>query len=84
MDRAGMGDLGANGFTGDSEGSRDAMSAAEFRRIRRKVGLSFNGLAAVLRYRDVRGLRRMEDGQQDISGPVQVVMEMLDDGRLVP
>lgn len=79
-----MENVGKENGTRDSEGAGDAMTAFDFRRIRKKAGLSFNELGALLRYRDVRGLRRMEDGEQPISGPVQLVMEMLDDGRLNP
>lgn len=60
----------------------DFMAAEDFRRIREKRDLSFNELASLLRYRDVRSLRRMEAGEQPISGPIRLVMEMLDDGRL--
>lgn len=60
------------------------MTAEEFKRIREKAKLSFNELGSLLRYKDVRTLRRMEAGEQDISGPIRLVMEMLDDGRLNP
>lgn len=62
----------------------NVMDAATFACIRAKARLSFNELASLLRYRDVRSLRRMEAGEQPISGPIRLVMEMLDDGRLDP
>lgn len=60
------------------------MPGRVMRAIRRKRALSIYELAALLRYRDVDGLRKMEAGDKPISGPVQLVMEMLDDGRLNP
>lgn len=69
------------GDAGDDP-SEGRMSATEFRSIRQGAGLSFHGLANLLRYNDVRTLRRYEKGSQDVSGPVSLLMEMLRDGRL--
>jgi DNA-binding transcriptional regulator YiaG len=41
-------------------------------------------LAAVLRIEDIRTIRRWERGERAISGPVSLLMELLDDGRLLP
>lgn len=60
------------------------MSGRVMRAIRRKCGLSIYELASLLRYRDVDGLREMEAEKKPLTGPVQLVMEMLDDGRLKP
>jgi DNA-binding transcriptional regulator YiaG len=60
------------------------MTGAEMSRIRKKCGLSIYELAALLRYRDVDGLRKMEARDAVVSGPIQLAMEMLDDGRLNP
>ena len=60
------------------------MTGAEMRRIRNKVGLSIPELASLLRYRDFDGLRKIEEGVKPMSGPIQLAMEMLDDGRLDP
>lgn len=71
--------------TADDRGIDGAdMDGASMKAIREKVGLSIYELAALLRYRDVDGLRKMESGKKPVSGPVQLVMEMLDDGRLKP
>lgn len=69
----------------DSRGIEGAtMTGATMRRIREKCGLSIPELAALMRYRDFDGLRQMESGKRPLSGPIQLVMEMLDDGRLDP
>lgn len=60
------------------------MTGRVMRRIRHKAGLSIYELASLLRYRDVDGLRKMEQRDALVSGPIQMVMEMLDDGRLKP
>lgn len=71
--------------TADDRGIEGAtMTGGEMRRIREKCGLSVPELAALLRYRDFDGLRKIESGDKPVSGPMQLVMEMLDDGRLDP
>jgi DNA-binding transcriptional regulator YiaG len=60
------------------------MTGTEMKSIREKAGLSLYELAAILRYRDTRGLRRMEDEDRLISGPMQLVLEALRDGRIKP
>lgn len=58
------------------------MTGEEFKRIRREAGLSLAELAAVLRIDDVRTLRRYEDGERPVSGPVSLIMEMIGAGEL--
>lgn len=60
------------------------MTPATFNRIRKKLGMTQTQLAAVLRIEDIRTIRRWEKGQRAISGPVSFLMELLDDGRLLP
>lgn len=57
------------------------MTAQEFKSIRIAAGLSLNELAAKLRINGDRLLRRWEDGEQPVSGPVSILMELLRDGR---
>ena len=58
------------------------MTPSAFKSIRERAGLSQSGLAALLRVEDLRTIRRYEKGEREISGPVSLLMEMLDDGRL--
>lgn len=58
------------------------MTPANFRRIRRAAGLTIAGLARVLRVSDEKTIRRYEAGERTISGPVQIIMEMMDAGEL--
>jgi DNA-binding transcriptional regulator YiaG len=60
------------------------MPGRVMRAIRLKVGLSIYELASLLRYKNVETLRKIEAGQRPMSGPIQLVMEMLDNGRLDP
>ena len=58
------------------------MTPEEFRSIRTKAGLSLDGLARVLRISDRASVHRWEKGQRAISGPVTVLMELLEAGEL--
>lgn len=58
------------------------MTPATFKTIRQRAGLSQSGLAALLRIDDLRTIRRYEKGERAISGPVSLLMELLDAGRL--
>jgi DNA-binding transcriptional regulator YiaG len=58
------------------------MTPSTFKSIRERAGLTQSGLAALLRVEDLRTIRRYEAGERAISGPVSLLMEMLDDGRL--
>lgn len=54
------------------------MTPKQFRKIREKAGYSVDQLAAVLRISDGRSVRRWEDGSRKVSGPVSLLMEMID------
>jgi DNA-binding transcriptional regulator YiaG len=56
------------------------MTPATFKAIRQRAGLTQSGLAALLRIGDLRTIRRWEAGEREISGPVCILMEMLDAG----
>jgi len=58
------------------------MTPATFKSIRQRVGLTQSGLASVLRISDIRTIRKWEAGERSISGPVAILMEMLDAGEL--
>ena len=60
------------------------MTPAEFRRIRRALGLSAQGLARLLQVSDGRTVRRWEAGDRDIPGPVRVLMLILSSGVITP
>jgi DNA-binding transcriptional regulator YiaG len=55
-----------------------------FKSIRQRLGLTQSGLAAVLRVNDLRTVRKWEAGERAISGPVSLLMELLDDGTITP
>ena len=57
------------------------MTPATFKAIRQRAGLTQSGLAAVLRIGDIRTIRRWEAGEREISGPVTLLMEMIDEGK---
>ena len=58
------------------------MTSETFKSIRNRAGLTQSGLAALLRISDSRAIRRWETGEREISGPVALLMEMLDAGKL--
>jgi DNA-binding transcriptional regulator YiaG len=58
------------------------MTPAEFKAIRHKLGLTQSGLAARLRVEDIRSIRRYETGERSISGPVSLLMELMDAGNI--
>ena len=60
----------------------ETMPPSECRRIRNKAGLSLNQLAKVLRIGDLSTIHRWEKGARPISGPVSILLEMLDTGEL--
>ncbi len=61
-----------------------SMTPAQFKTIRQRVGLSQSGLARALRVEDVRTIRRYETGERAISGPVTLLMELIDAGLIPP
>ena len=58
------------------------MDRATFKAIRERAGLTQAALAARLRIDDHRTIRRYEAGERAVSGPVSLLMEMLDAGKL--
>jgi DNA-binding transcriptional regulator YiaG len=58
------------------------MTPATFKSIRERAGLTQSGLAAILRIEDLRTIRRYETGERSISGPVSLLMELLDQGKI--
>lgn len=58
------------------------MTPDELRRIRTKAGLSLDGLARIIRISDLSTVHRWEKGDRAISGPVSILLEMIDRGEL--
>ena len=58
------------------------MTPTEFNRIRQSKGLSIAQTARVLRIGDRSTSHRWANGDRAISGPVSILMEMLDAGEL--
>lgn len=58
------------------------MDQIEFKAIRERYGLTQTELARVLRISDIRTIRRWEQGERAISGPVQIIMELMDADEL--
>lgn len=58
------------------------MTPNDLRRIRANAGLSLDGLAKVLRIADLSTVHRWERGDRAISGPVSILLEMLEAGEL--
>lgn len=58
------------------------MTPTTFKAIRERAGLTQGQLALRLRLSDSRTIRRYEDGSREISGPVSILMELLDAGNL--
>lgn len=56
------------------------MTPATFKAIRERSGLTQDQLAKRLRIADGRAVRRWEDGSRAVSGPVSILMEMIDAG----
>ena len=60
------------------------MRGREMQAIRKAAGLSIYELAALLRYRDFDGLIKMEQRDLLVSGPMQLALEAIRDGRINP
>jgi len=58
------------------------MTGHELRRIRTEAGLSLDGLAKLLRIKDLSTIHRWEKGTRAISGPASIVLELLAIGAL--
>jgi len=63
----------------DPETAGEAM-----KEIRINAGLSCRELADLMYYRDVAGLRQMERGKRQISGPIRFILEMIESGVIDP
>lgn len=59
------------------------MTPAQFKQIRRQANLSVQECADLIRVSD-RAIRRYEDGTREISGPVNLLLELVEDGTLTP
>ena len=59
------------------------MTPATFKSIRKSYNLTQTQLARLLRIEDIRTIRRYETGERPVSGPVSVVMELLEDAAIV-
>lgn len=58
------------------------MTPDQFRAIRERAGLSLARLATLLRMSDKKTIHRYETGERAISGPVSILMELLDAGEM--
>lgn len=58
------------------------MTPSEIKAIRKRYGLTIRGLAALLRIRDEKTIRRWEKGEVPVSGPASIVLELMDAGEL--
>ena len=58
------------------------MTPTQIKAIRERAGLTQDQLAKLLRLSDSRTIRRYEDGSRAVSGPVSIILEMLDEGIL--
>lgn len=55
------------------------MTPEQFKKIRHQAGLSIKDLSSIIVVHE-RTIRRYESGQVPISGPVSVLMRLLDKG----
>ncbi len=60
------------------------MNPETFKSIRKRLGLTQSGMARGLRMSDNRTVRRWEKGEREISGPVSMLMELMDAGIIQP
>ncbi len=58
------------------------MTPNHIRTIRKEAGLSQTGLAAILRIKDLRTIRRWEKGEIPITGPASIILELIEDDAL--
>jgi len=56
------------------------MTPEQFQQIRQRADLSRAQLAKLLRIKEVKTIYRYEHGEREISGPVSLLMEMIDAG----
>jgi transcriptional regulator with XRE-family HTH domain len=53
------------------------MTPAEFKAARKRLGLSVEEMAACLRLKGDRAVRRYEEGSREISGPITLCIDYL-------
>ena len=58
------------------------MTPEQFQQIRERADLSRAQLAKILRIKEVKTIYRYEHGEREISGPVSLLMEMIEAGKL--
>ena len=58
------------------------MTPTELKAIRERYNLTQSDLASLLRLSDGRTIRRYENGSREISGPVSIILELMDADEL--
>ena len=58
------------------------MTPEHFHTIQREAGLTNRKLAALLRVSDEKTIRRWQSGERPVSGPVSLLMELIERGAL--
>lgn len=59
------------------------MTPATFKRIRKeRLQMTQRQMADALRIAEIRTIGRYEDGTRKISGPVSLLMELFDEGKI--
>ena len=53
------------------------MTPADFRNVRKALGLSQNAMAEALGLKTSRAIRQFESGERQVSGPVAKLMDYL-------
>ena len=59
------------------------MTPAELKAARQALGLSAEGLAALLQVQSGRTVRRWEAGEREVPGPVAVILKALAESQAV-
>ena len=60
------------------------MTPTQFKSIRERAGFTQAQLASLLRLADARTIRHWEAGTRPVSGPVSILMELLNVGTWRP
>jgi DNA-binding transcriptional regulator YiaG len=58
------------------------MTPEQFKTIREGAGLTQAALAQLLRLSDSAAIRRYESGRREISGPISLLMELIEAKKL--
>lgn len=61
---------------------KEKMTPARFQAIRARAGLSAQGLSDLIGLSGGAAVRKIEAGTRGISGPVAVLMELLEAGKI--